>query len=212
MIKSIIFDADGVIIDNESLWDLGQTEFLSRRGFVYDRAKTKHLLTGRSLSEGAKIMQEQYGCPGNPETLGQERLEIMKTLYPNINFMPGFLEFFAKVKDTYKTAIATSSNLDLFKMADAKLGLSKLFNNHIYFLKDVNNVSKPEPDIFLFAAKMLNTPPSECLVIEDAPNGVLAAKKAGMKCLAHSATHGKEHLTGADVIVDNFEQIDLSQF
>jgi beta-phosphoglucomutase len=212
MIKAIIFDADGVILDSENLWDTGQVEFLARYGKVYDRAKTKHLLTGRSLSEGSKIMMQQYDFTGNPEALGEERYEIMIKFYDHIAYMPGFLDFYNKLKGSYKTAVATSSNLKLFGIANEKLKLSELFGSHIYFLKDVNNVSKPEPDIFLYAAKMLKTDPKECLVIEDAPNGVMAAKRAGMNCIALSTTHGRDHLAEANNIVDSFDEIDLSKF
>ena len=156
MINTIIFDADGVIFDNEDLWDKGQTEFLGRRGLVYNRALTKHLLTGRSLSEGAKVMQGQYGFPGDPEILGEERKEIMKRFYQEAKLIPGFMEFFDTIKTKYKTAVATSSNIELFKILDSKFGITNLFRGHVYFLKDVNNVSKPKPDIFLYAPKILN--------------------------------------------------------
>lgn len=212
MIKAIIFDADGVIFDNEDLWDKGQTVFLARRGKIYDRALTKHRLTGRSLPEGVKVMQQQYGFTGDPEVLGRERLDIMKELYDQVQLMPGFLEFYASIKNSYKTAVATSSNPLLFEILDKKFGVTKLFSSHVYFLKDVNNVSKPEPDIFLYAAKMLGTDPEEALVIEDAPLGVEAAKSAGMKCVGLMSSYPKETLIKADQIVAKFSEINLSKF
>ena len=76
----------------------------------------------------------------------------------------------------------------------------------------MNYVSKPEPDIFLHAAKMLGENPANCLIVEDAPAGVAAAKRAGMSCVALSTTHGREHLLDADQIVDSFSEINLSNF
>ena len=66
MIDTLIFDFDGVIADSEDIWDKGQTEFLRRKGFVYNRAKTKHLMTGKSLVDGVKVMQGIYGFSGYP--------------------------------------------------------------------------------------------------------------------------------------------------
>lgn len=212
MITAIIFDADGVIFDNEDLWDQGQIEFLRRRGLVYNRALTKHRLTGRSLPDGVKIMQEQYGFTGDAVVLGHERMEIMKQLYQQIELMPGFLDFFAKIKSKCKTAVATSSNIELFNILDEKFKITDLFDDHVYFLKDVNNVSKPEPDIFLYAAKMLDSNPADCLVIEDAPLGIEAANRAGMKVIGLTSSYPKEMLSAASQIVDKFEEINLNQF
>ncbi len=212
MIEAIIFDADGVIFNNEDVWDKGQVEFLARRGLVYNRELTKHHLTGRSLVDGVKIMQEQYGFSGDPKVLAEERMQIMKSLYPTVELMPGFLDFYNSIKFQYKTAVATSSNFELFSTLDKKFGITNLFNSHVYFLKDVNFVSKPAPDIFLHAAKMLKSSPKESLVIEDAPLGIAAAKKAGMKCVGLMSSYNQVALAEADQIVRTFTDINLNLF
>ena len=207
MLQAIIFDADGVIFDNEDLWDEGQKIFLGRWGKIYDRALTKHRLTGRSLSDGVRIMQEQYNFPGDPEALAEERMQIMKKLYGQVQLIPGFLEFLSSIQPEYKTAVATSSNLELFKILDKKFSITKLFNGHVYFLKDVNFISKPAPDIFLYAAKMLACDPKDCLVIEDAPLGIEAAKRAGMKAVGLMSSYPKDVLSAADQVVSKFSEI-----
>lgn len=210
MIQAIIFDADGVIFDNEDLWDEGQRIFLSRRDKTYNRDLTKHRLTGRSLAEGAKIMQEQYGFSGNPEILAEERMQIMKELYSRASIMPGFEDFFNSVKNMYKTAVATSSNPELFKILDRKFEISKKFSNRVYFLKDVGGVSKPAPDIFLHAARMLGAKPKNCLVIEDSPLGLEAARRAGMKSAGLMSSYSANILSGAGQVVRKFSEIKLS--
>ena len=60
MIDTIIFDAEGIVIDTEAVWDKGQEIFLQRRGFVYDRERIKPLLTGRTLAEGVEVMKQVY--------------------------------------------------------------------------------------------------------------------------------------------------------
>jgi len=211
MLDTIIFDAEGVVIDTESIWDLGQQIFLRRRGIDYDRGKIKHLLTGRSLAEGAAVMQGKYGFPGDPEELGQERLAIVKDLFRRqVKFIPGFEEFFSRVRSSYKTCVATAISKELLDIVDQRLGLSKLFQDRIFTLTHVANRSKPNPDLFLFAAAQLNSDPQTCVVIEDSPYGIEAAKRAKMKCIGLATTYDSEKLTGADLIVAHYAEIDLA--
>ena len=71
MIDTIIFDAEGIVIDTETIWDKGQAIFLQRRGFVYDRERIKPLLTGRTLAEGVEIMRQAYRFDGDTEALAR---------------------------------------------------------------------------------------------------------------------------------------------
>jgi HAD superfamily hydrolase (TIGR01549 family) len=208
--NTLIFDAEGIVIDTENIWDKGQTEFLRRRGFIYDRERIKPLLTGRSLAEGVEIMKRIYGFEGDTPSLARERADIVYELMAHeTEFIEGFPDFFESVRGRYKTCIATSMDTGLLTRVDRRLGLSKLFDGRIYTLADVNFRSKPNPDIFLYAAQRLKSKPENCLVIEDAPYGIRAAKRAGMQCLAITTTYPEEKLQEADIIVDHYGQIDF---
>lgn len=210
MIDTIIFDAEGVVIDTETIWDKGQEEFLRRRGFVYDRERIKPLLTGRTLAEGVKVMQEAYGFGGDLDEQARERADIVRELFATeVGFIDGFDAFFGKVRDSYKTCIATAMDQDLLTLVDRHLGLSKLFAGHIYTLADVGFRSKPNPDVFLYAAKQLGSEPATCVVIEDAPHGIEAARRAGMRSIGISTTYEPDKLLAADVVVHGFGEIDL---
>ena len=211
MIDTIIFDAEGVVIDTETIWDKGQEEFLRRRGFVYDRGRIKPLLTGRTLAEGVKVMQESYGFGGDPDQLAGERADIVRELFAtDVGFIEGFEAFFDKVHYSYKTCIATALDQDLLALVDRHLGLSELFAGHIYTLSDVGFRSKPSPDVFLYAAKQLASKPDRCVVIEDAPHGIEAARRAGMRSIGISTTYEHDKLRSADLVVDGFDGIDLN--
>lgn len=213
MLTTIIFDAEGVVFDTESVWDRAQVEFLKRRGIVYRRDEVKPLLTGRSLIEGVRVMQNLYGFPGVPEILAQERFSIVKEcLVIGMHFIGGFLDFYQQVRNKYKMCIATAMNRTLFQIVENTLDLQSLFGENIFFIDDVEGKGKPEPDIFLYAAKKLQATVNECVVIEDAPLGIAAAKRAGMKCIALTTTYRRERLQEAETIVDSFVQIDLSAF
>ena len=71
--------------------------------------------------------------------------------------------------------------------------------------------TKPHPDIFLRAAQKLGLDPAECVVVEDAPNGILAAKAAGMRCLAVAQTFAEDKLTGADVVRPAMAEVSLGE-
>src|SRR5581483_2511032 len=195
MITTLIFDAEGVVFDTEPVWDCAQVEFLKRRDIIYKRDEVKPLLTGRSLIEGVRVMQNLYGFPGKPEMLAQERLSIVKEyLAGGVHFIDGFLDFYQQVLEEYKICIATAMDRILFQMVENILHLDNLFNRNIFFIDDVGGKGKPEPDIFLHAAKKLQSRVEECVVIEDAPLGITAAKRAGMRCLALTTTYKREKL------------------
>jgi beta-phosphoglucomutase len=212
MINAIIFDAEGVIIDTEKMWDRAQEEFLRRRGIRYERMDIKHTLSGKSQAEAIEIIKAKYGFTGDARALADERRELVRRqLEEHVEFVPGFREFFQRIQPEYRTAVATAMPEDLLAIVEARLGLSKLFAGHVYSLIAVGYRSKPNPDIFLHAADRLGVRPENCVVIEDAPHGVEGARRAGMKSIALTTTYERSTLSQADVVVDSFSQINLAE-
>ncbi|UCH15677.1 MAG: HAD family phosphatase [Bacteroidales bacterium] len=212
MIDTIIFDNEGVIADTEPAWDKEQEIFLGRRGIKYNKERTKHLLSGKSIPDGVRILKKEYNLTGDEIAMSEERYAIIKKLLEtDVYFVEGFMDFYRLVKLKYKTCIATSMDEDLLKILDRQLKLSELFRGSIYTLKQVQNKSKPCPDIFLYAANKLNSRPGNCIVIEDSPNGIEAAINAGMKCIGLATTYTGEKLKNADLIVKSFDEIDLNR-
>ncbi|MEQ9363972.1 MAG: HAD family phosphatase [Leptospirales bacterium] len=209
--RAIIFDAEGVIIDTEALWDESQRVFLERRGIAYDRARTKHLLAGRSLTDGTRILKDAYkeDLAGEIRELAAERRDITASLFAaGVELIPGFADFFERVTAAkFTTCVATSMAPDLFALADRRLKLSDRFSGRVFFTADVGGRAKPDPAVFLHAAKALACPPRDCLVIEDSPAGVLGARAAGMQCVALTTTFSRERLRQADLICDAFDEI-----
>ncbi len=208
MIEAILFDAEGVVIDSETIWDKGQEIFLKRKGVNTDIKKLKLLLTGQSMIDGVRIMQELYGFSGDPKDLANERIEIIQELFKTrIDYIPGFKEFYSNLKGSYKTCISTSMNRTLLKDVDARLGLNNLFDHNVFSIDDVRGLSKPDPAIFLYSAEKLGVSPDRCMVIEDSPHGITAAKKAGMYCVGITTTYPYEILKEANQMVSSFSEI-----
>ncbi len=211
MIEAILFDCDGVVLDSETVWDRCEMEFLRRRGIAFDLARTKPLITGLGQRAGVLLLQEQYGVEGDPDVLVAERLEIIRGLFEReVRFTAGFPEFFEeRVRGRYATCIATSMPEELFAVADRKLGISRFFDSRVYFPTHVGGRAKPAPDLFLYAAGQLGAPPDRCLVIEDSPRGIEAARRAGMPVIGLATTHERELLREADRVVGSFDEIEL---
>jgi len=212
-INTILFDGDGVVIDSERMWNAAQQEFARRHDLAYERMKIKALIAGRSQAEAVEILKAECGLTGDTQSLANERMDLVKREFEKgVDFVPGFNEFFQRVRTDYQTCIATAMPEELLAIVDGRLGLSGLFGGQIYSLIAVGYRSKPNPDIFLHAAKQLGAEPANCLVIEDAPHGVEAARRAGMKCIGLTTTFDRQTLSRADYVVDSFAQIDLAGF
>jgi beta-phosphoglucomutase len=208
-IKAIIFDAEGVVVDTEALWDKSQDVLLGRRGLLYDREYLKPKMAGQTLLEGAQLMVDYYGLNEKPIHIEQERKELIHDLFENeINFIDGFLPFIHSLSSTdLKISMATAMNKSLMKKVEAKLGLSNIFGKHIYFIEDVGSKSKPAPDVFLLAAEKMCIQPKDCVVIEDAPHGIEAANRAEMQSIGITTTFSKMHLSEASYIAEDFTEI-----
>jgi beta-phosphoglucomutase family hydrolase len=127
-----------------------------------------------------------------------------------IKIVPYASKLLQQLKDhDIRIALATSSRKKKMKLVLELTGLLPYFEEIV--TGDEVGKSKPAPDIFLRAAEKLKLSPNECLVLEDASNGVKAAKNAKMKCVAITTTHTAEQLSEADLVIDSFEQLDFKK-
>ncbi|WP_027185444.1 HAD family hydrolase [Desulfovibrio inopinatus] len=205
-IRALIFDAEGVLIDTEPLWDMSQEAFLQHYGKTYERNRVKSLLTGRSLAEGTAVLAQIYALPGPLDELIRQRQEIVQSCFQtNVTFIPGARAFLARFGRKLPFGIATSMDPDMFLGIAEKLDLLSLFPA-ISTLHQTQGRGKPAPALFLDCAARLNVAPVDCLVIEDAPLGIEAARRAGMLCAALTTTYEATLLEQADVIVHSFDE------
>lgn len=189
-----------MIIDTEQAWDESNRIFLERRGATYVRTIHKPMLTGRAAVEGVRLLQELFGFDGDPNELAEERTALVRAqLADSVGFLPGFELFFAWARTKIPIAVATGMEASMFAFVDQRLRLSEMFDGKVVVSSDVER-SKPEPDLFLAAAALLGVPPVECLVIEDAPLGIEAARRAGMASLGLASTYPASLLSDATVV------------
>jgi HAD superfamily hydrolase (TIGR01509 family) len=210
--KAAIFDMDGVIIDSEPLHYLSDKTLLKRLGIeVPDTYLDKYV--GVTNPVMWKELIKDFSIPKDlQEILNTQKSLKLKLLksgdYKAIEGIPDLL------KDLYKhgipIAIASSSSSIFIKEVIKILKIGRYID--IYVSGENIEKSKPDPDIFLKTAELLQLKPSGCVVIEDSTNGVIAAKRAGMKCIGFQNTNsGKQDLSKADIVVSSISEITIDR-
>ena len=156
-------------------------------------------------AHGLTLTEEQVNSAANL----REQYLIKAIQQEPLPAFPGVLELIngaLKTQD-FRLAIATSASLELSRaiLESAKIPYSKM----VYVTGSEITRKKPDPELFLVAASRMAIDPAHCVVIEDAPSGVQAAKAAGAKCIAVTNTTAEDKLQQADLICDSLEQINL---
>ena len=211
MIKAVIFDMDGVIINSEPFFLKAEQKVLSNYGhdvpidFFYQYQGTTHDYMWRAMREEFNLKPETMDLVAAADEIRENLIKEN-----GMDSIPYVLEF---MKHLYSLdvpmAIASSS-----PRKDIEKTIEAFQLNHMisyYVSGDEVKHSKPAPDIFLKASKELNVEPENCLVIEDSSNGVKAGHAAGMKVIAY---HNPEFPAGdyavADKVINTFEQLDFN--
>ncbi|XOU94106.1 MAG: HAD family hydrolase [Candidatus Kerfeldbacteria bacterium] len=217
MIKAVIFDMDGVIIDSEPLWIKSTNIYFKKVGIEFPDKNS--MLTfidinfrGRRQKEVINILKKKFKLKGSYNQIMKVRTKLLLEVFDKeLKLVPGILTLIKKFKkNNIPMVVASSSPSDVIDYAMSKFKLNKFFKEIIS--GDNVKESKPEPDIFIKAAKSFeNVKTFEILVIEDSYSGVLAAKKAKMKCLGirrHNALN--KYYKTADKKVTTFVKINYN--
>lgn len=181
MIKSLLFDMDGILVDTEPIMARVVALALADQGLhvteleYYDNWTKK----GKGITDFIKEKNISFDFDRYRSTRNKIYLESLKT---NIPIFDGAKETIAELSKTYKLGLVSSSSRVFVHFILKSTDLEKYFFT-IITAEDVEK-EKPAPDCFLLAAERLAVEPEECVVIEDAEKGILAAKNAGMKAIA----------------------------
>lgn len=182
--KAIIHDMDGLLIDSMIYWINNDNKFFAERGSELTPDLIKEV-TGKSIEQSVVLLKEKLGWLESVEDLLRIRTGLARKVYTDYTLpMPGaksLLEFVAASQ--MKQAIGSGASMDWINITVDRFGWRDHFDELIS-VEHVNHRGKPEPDVYLHVADVLGVKPEECLVFEDAENGVVSAKRAGMKCIA----------------------------
>jgi beta-phosphoglucomutase len=207
-LKTILFDLDGVVIDSEPL-----------------HAKAKKIVLDRfNLEYPAEIFNDFKGRPDNVffeyvsgkldplhqpfEVYYSAKKAVFEEIFTELKLIDGFLVFLSKVKELgIKTAMVSSTSLYSLGLIDSQFNISEMFDLVITEVDTEHH--KPYPDPYLKALDLMNASTQSTIVIEDSPNGIISAKKAG--CFVYGLTSSFDGKTlmdaGADEIVDSYKSL-----
>lgn len=181
--KAALFDLDGTLVDSMWMWKEIDIEFLSRFGYECPDDLQK-VIEGMSFSETAVYFKERFEISMTLDEIKACWIEMSIDKYRyEVPLKTGALEFLKYCKEHgLKTGIATSNGRD---MVDAVIGSLKI-GEYLDVITTACEVKagKPEPDIYLEAARRLSVKPEDCIVFEDIPAGIIAGKRAGMTVIA----------------------------
>jgi HAD superfamily hydrolase (TIGR01509 family) len=209
-IRAVIFDMDGVLVDSEPLINAAAIAMFKERGLI---VRPDDFLPFVGAGEDRYIggVAEQYGFPLDVSAAKKRTYEIYLDLVPSLlEAFPGVPGLIHECRNA-GLLLAVASSADLIKVRAnlEKIGLPVQFWNTVVTGEAVLN-KKPAPDIFLTAAEKLGVSPAECVVVEDAVNGLQAANAAGMRCVAVATTFPADQLLEADRVRDSITDVLLS--
>ncbi|TSE04935.1 HAD-IA family hydrolase [Mesorhizobium intechi] len=177
----VIFDCDGVLVDSEALSVsalLGMIKLAG--GTLSEDAAYEHFL-GKSMKSVREILASDFGLEISDQHLTAMRVDLMRKFREELKPIPGVKEMLPKLGLPF--CVASSGTLDRIRYALDVTDLLGLMEPHLFSAAMVAK-GKPAPDLFLHAAASMRAHPRKCLVIEDSPAGVAAARAAGMRVLA----------------------------
>jgi len=211
MIKGVIFDMDGVLTDNKeqdfTAWkrlfadfniDLTFEGYKSFTGMKGDAIVLKYIKPEAGEEEAIMLTyrKEEYFI----EEIKKNKIEPTKGIERLLNELK---------KNNIKMGIGTAAMEFKAIAILEELGIKDFFE--ILVSAEKVKKGKPDPETYLKVAEYLNLKPEECVVIEDAPNGIEAAKNGGIKCIAITTTHEESELKQADKIIHSFDELNVNE-
>lgn len=205
MITTVIFDMDGVISDTQILHASIESRLLAQQGIYLSSDEiTRKYASMRDRDLFQKLFQE-HGVSASVDDVVAEKWALMQaTVQEVLTPIPYALPLVHQLSSEFTLGLASSSPPYFIEYVLKRFSIYDRFTA-ITSSHEVAR-SKPDPDVFLLAAEKLQKQPAECAVIEDSHNGMLAAKRAEMKCIGYVAKGVKQEYP-ADVVVDSLGKV-----
>lgn len=206
--RAVLWDMDGVIADTAALHFAAWQQTFARRGIRFTDEDFAALFGARNDLIIKTVMDDKLPAE-DMRAIARDKEEAFRTKASGkISSFPGAVRLLDAVRrGGFKQGLISSAPRENIELVVGELGLEGLFDC-ILCGQEVTE-SKPSPQICLMAAERLGLTPEDCLVIEDSPLGIKAARAAGMRCLAVATTRSHQELSEADRVVDSLEEVDL---
>ena len=187
MVRAVVFDMDGVIIDSEQVWDEVREELVADWG-GRSLPEAQRAMMGMSSPEWSRYMHDELGLTQEPEEINDEVVRRMLERYHgDLPLLDGAVEAVRSLAASYPLAVASSSNRPLIDAVLETAGIAECFAATVSSEEVARG--KPSPDVYLEAARRLGVPAADCAAVEDSANGIRAAHAAGMVVIAYPNQH-----------------------
>jgi HAD superfamily hydrolase (TIGR01509 family) len=209
-VEAVIFDLDGVIVDSEIWWDEVRAAFAAERGRTWTE-EDRVAVMGANSRQWSATMRRRLELD-EPDTRIERAIVdgvVERYRTEGAPRIAGAAEALRRIAERYPVAVASSAHREVIDAALSAVGLDRLFR--VVVSSDEVPHGKPEPDVYLEAARRLGVPAERCLVVEDSLNGVRSARAAGMTVVlvpnrSIPPAPGTEEL--ADLVLDDLSSLD----
>jgi HAD superfamily hydrolase (TIGR01509 family) len=208
VIAAVVFDLDGVLLDSEQVWDAAREQLVRERGGRWHDG-AQHDMMGMSSPEWSRYMHGRLGLVEPPDEINREVVGRLEALYrEKLPLVDGAREAVERLAQRWPLGLASSSNRPIIDVALELAGLEDRFD--VTVSSEEVERGKPEPDVYLEAARRLREPPERCAAIEDSHNGIRSARAAGMRVVAipnKVFPPDTDALALADVVLDSLDEL-----
>ena len=210
MIRLVIFDCDGVLIDSEPIANRVLVEQLRKVGIVLSESEVMCRFIGRTRDQCLALASEMAGRD-LPERFAEDwDAALFTAMRSEVKAVPGVMEVLRQLRIPY--CVASNGMLPRMRIALEAAGLLPFFQGRLFSATQVAN-PKPAPDLFLHAAEAMNAPPAGCVVVEDTTTGVRAARAARMTAFGYAGCSHADAATlereGAVAVFDDMRNFPL---
>lgn len=209
--KMVIFDNDGTLVDSETTAHSVLSGYLTELGYPTTLADSFHYFLGNAGRNVHTVVADRYGGTLPEDFTARCHDRVFAAFHMGVDAAPGAAELLVELqRRELRYCLASSSDHTWIDLTLERSGLREHLPTALVFsAEDVGGVGKPAPDLFLHAARSMGVAPRDCLVVEDSPNGVLAARAAGMDVLGYTALMPADRLAaaGATALIGELKQV-----
>ena len=208
MIKAVLFDLDGVVIDSEPLYATAEKKLFHEYGISIPEDDWK-LFRGSTEGEFYQLAIDRYHIREDKEILMDTGRKLVRQQFNDkLSFMPGFQSLMNRIISFgLKTGLVTSSPGPMFDLVNHLLQVEQYFQEIIY--GGMTRYSKPHPEPYLHMMDLLKVVPDECVILEDSVHGLNAAVASGAHVIALTGSVNPEDMPQYDVLVTHLDQISI---
>jgi HAD superfamily hydrolase (TIGR01509 family) len=208
VIKAVVFDLDGVLVDSESVWDAARRAVVAETGGRWRDDATRAML-GMSAPEWSRYVRDELGVPLEPDEIAARVVaRILERYRHEVPLLPGAAEAVRRLAARWRLGLASSANRQVIDVVLDAAGVADCFAATVAGEEVARG--KPAPDVYLAATGKLGVDPGDAVAIEDSSNGLRAAAAAGMVVVAipnREFPPAEDALALAGLVLDSLDEL-----